>query len=141
MRVGPFQSVNPDLDLAQMAEVGLLGLALDGRLKVSSQFISSGGFAVRHHPPDRSPSYRSEPIFRPLSQVRVVLHYAHDRSLMDVYHAIMELTRFGREEAIHRMWQSYHGGQTVLMETHLEKAELLVERFAGRGLPVTMEQA
>jgi hypothetical protein len=37
------------------------------------------------------------------------------------------------------MWQAYHGGQSVLLTMHRERAEFLAERFAGRGLRVTVE--
>jgi hypothetical protein len=37
------------------------------------------------------------------------------------------------------MWQAYHQGRSVLLTTHRERAELLAEQFAERGLRVTLE--
>jgi ATP-dependent Clp protease adapter protein ClpS len=59
---------------------------------------------------------------------------------MDVVRIIMELTRFGREEATHRMWESYHRGQALLLTTHLERAEWLAEQFHHKGLAVVLEK-
>ena len=33
------------------------------------------------------------------------------------------------------MWEAYHLGRSVVVATHLERAELYVEQFAERGLP------
>ena len=51
----------------------------------------------------------------------------------------MELTRYCREEATQKTWLAYHHGQSVLLTIHRERAELLVELFAERGLTVTLE--
>jgi ATP-dependent Clp protease adapter protein ClpS len=51
----------------------------------------------------------------------------------------MELTHFGLAEAEYRMWESHHRGRSLVLVTHLERAELFVEQFASHGLPVTIE--
>jgi ATP-dependent Clp protease adapter protein ClpS len=66
------------------------------------------------------------------------LHKAFN-DLMFVVRSVMELTRFPRAEATHKMWQAHHLGQSVLLVTYRERAELLVELFAGKGLTVTIE--
>ena len=75
------------------------------------------------------------------SRYNVILHRSADKSLLFVIRAVMELTRFCKEEATHRMWESYHLGRTVVVATHLERAELYVEQFAERGLPASVEPA
>lgn len=82
---------------------------------------------------------RSSP--RPPSRYNVILHRSADKSLLFVIRAVMELTRFCKEEATHRMWEAYHLGRTVVVATHLERAELYVEQFAERGLPASVEPA
>lgn len=61
--------------------------------------------------------------------------------LMQVVHAIMEVTRYCMTEAMHKMWQAHHFGQSLLFVTYRERAELFVELFADRGLCVTLEPA
>ena len=58
-----------------------------------------------------------------------------------VVRTIMELIRFCREEATHKMWEAHHCGRSLLLLTYRERAELYVEQFASRGLEVTIEPA
>ena len=92
-------------------------------------------------PHDPDPWARRSNSARPLSRYNVVLHRSADQSLLFVVRAVMELTRFCREEATHRMWEAYHLGRSVVVATHLERAELYVEQFAERGLPASVEPA
>ena len=78
---------------------------------------------------------------RRTSRYNVVLHRSADKSLLFVIRAVMELTRFCKEEATNRMWEAYHLGRAVVVATHLERAELYVEQFAERGLPASVELA
>jgi ATP-dependent Clp protease adapter protein ClpS len=75
----------------------------------------------------------------PLRRFRVVLHRATNADLMFVARVVMELTRFGPAEAEFRMWEAYHRGRSSVVVTHLERAELFLEQFASRGLPVSIE--
>ena len=75
---------------------------------------------------------------RQLPQYNVVLHKS-DNELMFVVRSVMELTRFPRAEATHKMWESVHRGRSVLVTTYLERAEFLVEQFATKRLRVTAE--
>jgi ATP-dependent Clp protease adapter protein ClpS len=95
---------------------------------------------MSRRPPDQSPSYHSGSPKVPLPQLRVVLRHTADQPLMTVVRIIMELTRFGREEATHRMWEAYHRGQSTLLTTHVERAEWFVEAFHRRGLQVVLEK-
>jgi ATP-dependent Clp protease adaptor protein ClpS len=76
---------------------------------------------------------------RPLPGYRVVLFNTPNQTLMFVVRTVMELTRFCREEATHKMWEAHHSGKSQLLITHLERAELYVEQFAERGLRVAIE--
>ena len=78
---------------------------------------------------------------RTLPSYRVILLQNANRELMFVVRTVMELTRYCRAEATHRMWQAHHCGRAVLLVTYLERAELYVEQFAERGLAVELEPA
>jgi ATP-dependent Clp protease adapter protein ClpS len=70
---------------------------------------------------------------------KVVLHKTADKDLMFVARVVMELTRFGSAEAEYRMWEAHHRGRSLVLVTHLERAELFVEQFADRGLSASIE--
>jgi ATP-dependent Clp protease adaptor protein ClpS len=91
------------------------------------------------HDPDRWARRSSSPRSVPLLRYNVILHRDAGLSLVFVIRAVMELTRFCKEEATNRMWEAYHLGRSVIVATHLERAELYVEQFAERGLPVSLE--
>ena len=76
---------------------------------------------------------------RELPRCRLVLHHDHALELMFVVRTVMELTRFCRAEATHKMWESYHSGHAVLLTTYRERAEFIAEQFGARGLTVTVE--
>jgi len=76
-----------------------------------------------------------------LPRYRVILHQDPDLDLMFVVRSVMELTRFPRAEATNKMWQAHHNGRSVLLTTHLERAELYVEQFASKGLTTSVERA
>jgi ATP-dependent Clp protease adaptor protein ClpS len=78
---------------------------------------------------------------RQLARFRVVLLNDSTQDLMFVVRTVMELTRLCRAEATHKMWQAHHDGRAVLLVTYRERAELYVEQFADRNLPVTIEPA
>jgi ATP-dependent Clp protease adapter protein ClpS len=78
---------------------------------------------------------------RQVPRYKVVLHRDPRHDLMFVVRSVMELTRFPREEATHKMWEAYHGGRSILLITYLERAELYADQFAGKGLTVTVEPA
>ena len=76
-----------------------------------------------------------------LPRCRVVLHRTTDMGLLFVVNVLRELTRFGEAEAMNRMWEAYHRGRSLVLETHQERAELYVEQFADRGLLASIEPA
>jgi ATP-dependent Clp protease adaptor protein ClpS len=76
---------------------------------------------------------------RTIPRFRVVLLQSTIDDLMFIVRSLMEVTRFPRAEATHKMWESYHCGRSVLLITYLERAELYVEQLASKGLSVTIE--
>jgi ATP-dependent Clp protease adaptor protein ClpS len=80
-----------------------------------------------------------QPRTRQLPRYKILLHQDAVRDLMFVVRSVMELTRFPRAEATHKMWEAYHCGRSVLLITYRERAELYVEQFAGKGLATSIE--
>ena len=78
---------------------------------------------------------------RQLPRYKVVLLQDAINDLMFIVRTVMELTRFCRAEATHKMWEAHHCGRSVLLSTWLERAELYVEQFASRNLRVVIEPA
>ncbi len=76
---------------------------------------------------------------RQMPRYKVILHQSAIDDLMFVVRSVMELTRFPRAEATHKMWEAYHCGRSILLTTYLERAELYVEQFATKGLTVSVE--
>jgi ATP-dependent Clp protease adapter protein ClpS len=74
-----------------------------------------------------------------LPQFKVILLNDVNLDMMFVVRTVMELTRFCRTEATHKMWQAHYDGRAVILRTHQERAELFVELFLHRGLKVTLE--
>jgi ATP-dependent Clp protease adaptor protein ClpS len=79
------------------------------------------------------------PSKRAIPRYKVILLQNAIDDLMFVVRSVMELTRFPRAEATHKMWEAHHCGRSVLLTTYLERAELYVEQFASKGLSVTLE--
>ena len=89
----------------------------------------------RREPPLGQPRPRQVPRYK------VILHHDPAGDLMSVVRGVMELTRFPRAEATHKMWEAHHGGRSVLFITYRERGELFVELFAAKGLTVSIEPA
>src|SRR5215207_5420668 len=81
----------------------------------------------------------SPPLRRELPRYNVVLHPDNANDLMLIVRTIMELMRFCRAEATHKMWETQHYRRSVLLVTWKERGELYAELFASRGLKVTLE--
>ena len=91
------------------------------------------------HDDDRRAKRFTSPRSVPLARYQVILHRDAEKSLLFVIRAVMELTRYCKEEATIHMWEAYHLGRSIVADTHLERAELYVEQFAARGLPTSLE--
>lgn len=87
---------------------------------------------------DRTSLLARDGYFTP-RRFKVVLHNSADKELMFVARVLMEVTRFGSAEAEYRMWEAHHRGRSLVLVTHLERAELFVEQFADRGLSASIE--
>ena len=74
-----------------------------------------------------------------LPRYKVVLLRHGLNDLMFAVRCVMELVRYPRAEATHKMWEAHHCGRSVVLTTYLERAELFVEQFADKGLSVTLE--
>ena len=100
-------------------------------------------------PPHRSNDRSVPPAFGrarfagrlPPPRYKVLLHDTADKELMFVVRVVQELTRFGTAEAEFRMWEAHYRGRSLVIVTHLERAELFVEQFADRGLCASIEPA
>ncbi len=93
--------------------------------------------------PGRSPKRQDQeqPRLGRLPPYRVILLNNATADMMFVVRTIMELTRFCRTEATHKMWEAHHSGRSQLLVAHRERAELYVEQFGDKGLLVTIEPA
>lgn len=89
--------------------------------------------------PSTSVSPATKPRDRQLPRYKVILHHHPTIDLMVIVRSVMELTRFARAEATHRMWEAHHHGRSVVLTTWLERAELYVEQFTSKGLVTTIE--
>jgi ATP-dependent Clp protease adaptor protein ClpS len=81
------------------------------------------------------------PPVRQLPRYKLILHRNPSLDLMFVVRSVMELTRFPRAEATHKMWEAHHNGRSTVLTTWLERAELYVEQFATKGLTTSIEPA
>jgi ATP-dependent Clp protease adapter protein ClpS len=92
-------------------------------------------------PAPHDPKHKEKPRRRQLPPYKLILHHDAVLDLMFIVRTVMELTRFCRAEATHKMWQAHHSGRSVLLVTYKERAELYVEQFASKGLTVSIEPA
>lgn len=91
-------------------------------------------------PGDR-PDLRSELRPGPLPPYQLILHRSPDHDLMRTLRTIMELTRFGWQEATEKITEAENQGRCQLLVTHKERAELFAELFTSRKLQVSVERA
>ena len=81
----------------------------------------------------RRPDNAGQSPRRQLTRHNVVLVFNPELDLMHVIRSLMQLTRFPREEATHKMWEAHHSGRSVLLTTYLERAELYAVQFQSAG--------
>ena len=70
---------------------------------------------------------------------KVILHNDDVNSVEHVVVSILRLTPLDEKEAIERTLEAHLTGQSVLLVTNRERAELYVEQFASLSLTVTCE--
>ena len=84
------------------------------------------------------------PVKRPpqlLPPYNVLLHNDDVNEVMFVVETIVMLTPLNAQDAVERMQEAHDTGAALLLTTHLERAELIQQQFASRGLTVTVEPA
>ena len=90
-------------------------------------------------PTDVLPEVREQQQVRQLPPYRVILHNDDVNAFGHVVITIMLLTHLKAEDAVARTMEAHETGQSVLLVTHRERAELYVEQFASCSLTVTAE--
>lgn len=70
---------------------------------------------------------------------KVLLHNDNVHEMGYVVEAIIELTTLDPRTALIRMLEAHKVGTSLLLMTHREHAELMLEQFTSKGLTVTIE--
>jgi len=89
--------------------------------------------------PETTQAVEHERRTQKLPPYRVILHNDDVNTFEHVIVTILELTNLSEPEAVQRTFEAHQTGQSLLLVTHKERAELYVEQFASRGLTVTCE--
>ena len=74
-----------------------------------------------------------------MPQWRVLLHNDDASDMVYVVSSIRQITSLDYKTATERMLEAHTRGLSLLLTTHREHAELLVEQFASKRLIVTIE--
>jgi len=90
-------------------------------------------------PTDILPEVRAQLRVRQLAPYGGVVHNDEVNDFGHVVITIMLLTHLKAEDAVARTMEAHETGQSVLLVTHRERAELYVEQFASCSLTVTAE--
>ncbi|MGD8453547.1 MAG: ATP-dependent Clp protease adaptor ClpS [Phycisphaerae bacterium] len=85
------------------------------------------------------PELEAQQAVQQLPPYRVILHNDDVNSIDHVILTILRLTNLGERDAVERTLEAHENGQSLLLVTHRERAELYVEQFASCGLTVTCE--
>ena len=76
-----------------------------------------------------------------LPPYNVILHNDDHNDMQYVVLTILALTPLKEFQAIRRMAEAHKHGQTRLLTTHKEHAELYQDQFKSKGLTVTIKPA
>ncbi len=76
-----------------------------------------------------------------LPPYNVLLHNDDSNEVLFVVETIVMLTPLNAQDAVEKMKEAHETGVSLLMTTHLERAELIQQQFSSRGLTVTVEPA
>ncbi|MCC6682377.1 MAG: ATP-dependent Clp protease adaptor ClpS [Phycisphaeraceae bacterium] len=82
-----------------------------------------------------------KPKRKQLPPYRVLLHNDEQNEMLYVVQTIVSLTPLPLRDAAAKMLEAHRRGLSLLLTTHLERAELYVLQFARRNLTVTIEPA
>lgn len=70
-----------------------------------------------------------------------IILYNDSKNIFDfVVQKVQEITRLQQPDAIARVKEAHKNGKSILLTTHREKAELIVEQFAAHDITVSMEK-
>jgi len=115
---------------------GAIFMADQNKGHVADENESSNAFPVTGGKPHAN---RQAP--RLLPPWKVLLHNDNVSHMDHVVETIHQLTPLNREQAIARMREAHEHGCSLLLITHLERAELYVEQFRSCRLTVSIEPA
>lgn len=87
-----------------------------------------------------TPSTKPAPITDSLPRWKVILHNDNVNVAEFVVAKVQEITRMSEHNALEKVLEAHERGKVLLLVTHKEKAELIVERFEGHKITVTMEK-
>ena len=79
------------------------------------------------------------PVPGQLPPYKVLLHNDEVNDFAYVIRTVAKLTPLSVEEALEKTWEAHASGVSLLLVTHLERAELYCEQFASCRLTVTAE--
>lgn len=88
--------------------------------------------------PEPKPTLQKPPVDR-MPLWKVLLHNDDVNDQVHVVESIVMLTPLGVDDAVEKMKEAHDTGVSLLMTTHLEKAELIQDQFTSRKLTVTIE--
>lgn len=77
---------------------------------------------------------------RPLSQWNVILHNDDSNALDYVVSVILDHLRMSQNEATQKAKDAHDNGKSLLLTTHLERAELIIDQFKKKDIQVTAER-
>lgn len=81
------------------------------------------------------------PVFKPLGQYKVLLHNDDVSDPMVVVRSIVEIVSLATDKAFSVMVEAEQTGVSLVVITHLERAELYQEQLQSKGLTITLEKA
>jgi len=76
---------------------------------------------------------------RQLPPYRVLLHNDEVNTFEHVITAVVQIAALPTEEALVKTIEAHETGVSLLLVTHLERAELYVDQFATKNITVTIE--
>ncbi len=80
------------------------------------------------------------PVIEALPRWKVILHNDDVNVAEFVATKVQEITRLSEQDALEKVLAAHEHGTALLLITHKEKAELIVEQFEGHKITATMEK-
>lgn len=71
---------------------------------------------------------------------KILLHDDEVNTAEYIVTKVQEITKLDEEKAVKRVLEAHKNGVALLLTTHKERAELLVEMFESSKITVTMEK-